>query len=115
MTRNKELDRQIGRVVKLLGKATGWPMTRLAKEIGWSYAALNSRLAGETQFTAAEIQRLATHFDVDPGVFFRPPLDLVAPATVPGAALGLVPSTKYQLPRSGHVAEAGDLDQILAA
>lgn len=75
-------------------------MTELARRIGWSYTALNARLAGVTQFTAQEIYLLACEFDVDPAVFFRPPLELVVAGHVPETARGLVRSTFWEPRRS---------------
>jgi hypothetical protein len=75
MIRDKEFDRRIGRVVKLLGKAGGVPMTRLALDIGLSYTALNARLAGETQFSALEVSAIADYFEVPVEVLYGDPVD----------------------------------------
>lgn len=87
--------------MKMLGKARGVTMVQLAKELELSYTALNARLAGVTHFTAFEIQFMADFFGIEPGVFFRPPLELVGSPTVPGPGYGLVRSTFSEPRRSG--------------
>lgn len=78
MIRDRDFDKRLGRVVKVLGKAAGVPMTRVAQDLGLSYTGLNARLAGDTSFSAAEVRALAEYFEVDPGVFFEDPVDLVS-------------------------------------
>lgn len=78
MIRDRDFDKRVGRVVKVLGKAAGVPMTQVAKDLGLSYTGLNARLAGDTSFSAAEVRVLAEYFEVDPGVFFEDPVELVS-------------------------------------
>lgn len=74
----RDFNRRLGRVVKLLGKAHGVPMTRLAADLGMSYTALNARLAGDTDWSALEVARIAEYFEIEPAVFFDDPVLLVS-------------------------------------
>lgn len=80
MTKDREFGRRLGRVIKLLGKATGVPMTKLADELKMSYSALNARLAGETEFTAAEVAAIAQFFEVGVEVLYGDPARMLSTA-----------------------------------
>lgn len=117
MTRNKEdaraFGRNVGRVVKMLAKAHDKPMTKVAADLGWSYSALNARLAGETEFLAREIRALAQYFDEEEGTFYRPPRQLLAVTSAVQAPSSHA-SSLWDPGRSGHVHKRATLVLPLA-
>ena len=75
--RDGNVDINIGRVLRVLCRAHELTQQQLAEKFGMSMSALNERLAGKRRFTAVEIAAFAEHFGVDPGVFFKDPVELV--------------------------------------
>jgi hypothetical protein len=69
MIRNKDFDRRVGKMTKLLAKAKGVPMIQVAEDIGMGYSALNARLAGDTAWLGSEIDVIAEYFEVPFGLF----------------------------------------------
>jgi transcriptional regulator with XRE-family HTH domain len=73
-----EVDRRIGRVLKMLCQAHGTPLRDVADLLGVTPTALSARIAGRRRFQAEEVDLLARHFEIDPGVFFVDPATLVS-------------------------------------
>jgi transcriptional regulator with XRE-family HTH domain len=73
-----EVDRRIGRVLKMLCQAHGMPLRDVADLLGVTPTALSARIAGRRRFQAEEVDLMARHFNIDPGVFFADPAVLVS-------------------------------------
>jgi hypothetical protein len=72
-------DRRARTVVAMLMARDGMDQQGLADVLGLkSRAAGGHKLTGVRRFTVAELARIAAHFEVDPGVFFEDPLELLS-------------------------------------
>jgi transcriptional regulator with XRE-family HTH domain len=76
-SRTRDVGRDAATIVGMLAAANGATVVQLAELIGVSRAAIYARLAGETRFTLSDLATLAEHFEVDPGIFFQDPRQLL--------------------------------------
>lgn len=83
---------RIGTNIRILMTARGTDARHLASMLHWSESALSRRLSGKTDLAAHELAMIADALEVEPGVFFLAPEDLVR-----SRCFSLVPAVGGQL------------------
>ena len=72
--------RQVGKVptmVRVLMAARDKSLNDVAKALGVTKSSASERLTGKTRISADEIEVLAAYFEVDAGIFFKTPEEVI--------------------------------------
>ena len=73
---SRATERNVRTIVEILMAATGTTREDLARLLDCSVSTIGGRMTGATRFTIDDLGQLARHFEVDPGIFFRPAKEL---------------------------------------
>ena len=72
-----DTQRDVPRIVRTVMQYRGKKVTDLARVLYLSHGQISQRLSGKVQFRADELIALGRYLDVEPGVFFLTPQELL--------------------------------------